>query len=213
MTVPVPVPVPVPVFVSVSVSVCIYSVRVCVWPLQLEMVSRHRKHVRTFGAFSAWNATQESRDSALRLQRLYKELLFWEPARKASLHNYGVFLEDIMRDRESAEWLYQYGGIELDERCEYEDQADDSSENFEKDLEHIPEALHNEARMDPSQICWPWNDPVKDAPSGKYRKQHVCFDAEGSCPIPADNNPDVDRWRARGCFQGPPLPQLPGEQH
>ena len=31
-----------------------------------------------------------------------------------------------------------------------------------------------------SQICWPWNDPYKDAPSGKYRKHTISLDDSGN---------------------------------
>ena len=41
----------------------------------------------------------------------------------------GVFLEDIMANRSAAEWLYKYGGFDIDP-SQYVDQGDSSSENF-----------------------------------------------------------------------------------
>ena len=182
-----------------------------VLPLHLKCISKHRKHLRVFGRLGAFlpaNASAPALASARNLRALYQELLFWEPARKTSLHNYGIFLEDMMNDKKSATWLYDYGGFEMGDR-NWVDQ-DSSSDNFREDLSHIPEELHDEARMDPRQICWPWNDPVKDAPSGTYRRQHVCLDE--SCPEPPTFDVHKEKWRCRGVYDGLPIPQLPGEE-
>ena len=159
------------------------------------------------------NGTENASDavlaSALRLRAMYRELVHWDPSRRASLHNFGLFLEDVMHDRLSAEWLYKYGGFDVEEQ-EYVDLEEDSSseKNFKEDLEHIPEELHETARADPRQIRWPWNDFIEDAPAGPYRKEHLCTDEK--CPIPATIDPAKLVWKMRGCFNGPPVPDLPG---
>ena len=99
-----------------------------VLPLHFEAITRHRAHVKRFGRHprragkgNATDAENESRQreldaenqSALALQRVYRELLAWDPGRVASLHNYGVFLEDVCGDRAAAEWLYRYGGFHV----------------------------------------------------------------------------------------------------
>jgi len=176
-------------------------------PLHLRIVTKHHVHASKYKSFLNESAPAGARESALALDAMYRELLFWEPARKASLHNYGVFLEDVMANRSAAEWLYKYGGLDV-EPSQYVDD-DSSSENFREDLEHIPPRLHAEARMNPQEICWPWSDPVKDAPSGTYHRHHFCYNE--SCPIPNSFDPERDMMNMRGCFNGPPVPLLPGD--
>jgi hypothetical protein len=87
----------------------------------MRALTRHRQHVDAFGICSAnkknsHNVSRAERESAQVLERVYREMLFWEPGRAASLHNYGIFLEDIMGNRSAAEWLYAYGGFEVEPR-------------------------------------------------------------------------------------------------
>ena len=77
-----------------------------------------------------------------------------------------------------------------------QEEDDSSSQNFQQDLAHIPEELHAEARADPRQISWPWSNPQMDAPSGKYRKTHICTDE--ACPIPPDIDLAKEYARRRG---------------
>jgi len=88
-----------------------------VLPLHFEAITRHRAHVQRFGhrlrREGKGNATDAEKESALALERVYRELLAWDPGRAASLHNYGVFLEDVCGDRAAAEWLYRYGGFHV----------------------------------------------------------------------------------------------------